>query len=114
MADLDAKTLLAYLLFDPESTQRVPIRLPMQPEWTVLCSCGNVPHFNVSRELKELMEDNLQRVKIRWHEFITAELGGDVWVGRCDNCGKVFYGAIRRISPRRKGTNVTVTRRDAD
>jgi hypothetical protein len=104
---IDAKVLLAYLLFEPGLCVRVPIRLPLRREYVVLCSHGEVPHFDVARIAKEVTGGNFDRVAIAWSEYVLPEAGGDVWRGRC-KCGKVFYGVQPRVQPRKPKTPVKV------
>lgn len=74
----DAKDLLAALLFTPGLVTRFPIAR-RQPVIRAMCSC--------EKELKPV--DCIHKL------YSSAEVSGHVWVGRCEKCGRWYFGAQR-------------------
>jgi len=88
--------LLGQLLFDPGMVTRFPVPTPPKAVYRLLCSCGKVPRVAQGR-------DNMTRVVCVSKLYSSEEFSGHVWIGRCANCGRLFYAAQRDkgILPRR-------------
>lgn len=93
--------LLGQLLFDPGMVTRLPVPPLVRNKEVALCSCGAVPKVALSSKRKS--ESNLTRVVCAHRLYSDAVYSGHVWIGRCQQCGRLFYAAQRDkgILPRR-------------
>lgn len=91
--------LLGQLLFDPAMVTRMPPPKARRP--VALCSCGQIPKVALARKRKD--EENLTRVPCHHKLYSDPMFSGHVWIGRCANCGRLYYAALRDkgILPRR-------------
>lgn len=77
----DASDLLGAVLFTPGLVVRFPVT-KLQPVIKMVCSCKPVP-----------VDRSIRSVDCTHKLYSTPELSGHVWVGRCESCGRWFYGA---------------------
>lgn len=102
MTEVPSPTLLlGQLLFDPGMVTRFPVPAKRASFFRVMCSCGETPTFGGKRP--DSKGHNLKTVVCTHKLYSTEEFSGHVWIGRCADCGRLFYAAQRDkgILPRR-------------